>query len=89
MVEYHVNTRWLHGATTPEAKEKVRLLVMNGAPILELLGTILVSEIEELSKTSSEDYDNPNWALREADRKGQIRFARKMLELTKRTPNAR
>lgn len=78
-----INTRWLHGVTTPEAKEKVKLLVTNGAPVLELLGTILVSEIEALSKTSTEDYDKPNWALREADRKGQIRFAQKMLELTK------
>ena len=85
---YSINALWFRNVKQGDAEAKQRRaeLVLGSAAIFNELEAIVATEIEALEKTSSRDYDNPNWALKEADRKGQVAFARKMLELTKRTP---
>ncbi len=71
-----------------EARKRREELIQNGSAILSALAAILAAEIIELSKPASADYDNPNWALKEADRQGQCRALRKVQELTKGPKNA-
>lgn len=79
-----INTLWFKEVPSKD-HDKRRELVLAAPNILEALASVLLAEIAELGKTSTSDYDVPNWALKEADRKGQIRSLQKVLDLTKRT----
>lgn len=80
----HINTAWLANVKSAD-RQKTIDMVNNASPVLDLLQVIVTKEIASLDQTSSSDYDNPSWALKEADRRGQLRFAQKMLTILKRT----
>lgn len=83
-----INTGWLRNCKTPEQKKRITELVGSGGVLLDELAKIILAEVAAFDRSSVEDYANPGWALLEADRKGQVRFARKMLELIDRKTNA-
>lgn len=83
---YNINSGWLRDVQTPDARQKRAELVLNSIGVLDLLAAIVTAEIAVAQKTSTNDYDNPNWALKEADRHGQVKALRTVLALTQRTP---
>ncbi len=85
-----ISSKWFVdvNARDPEAKRRREDLIKAGGAVLSALATVIAAEIIELSKTASESYDTPNWALKEADRQGQLRALRKVQELTKGPKNA-
>lgn len=85
---YSINPKWLSDLSkAPEdVKQRRRDLVLGSGAVFEVLTSILKTEVEELSKPQPSDaYDKAGWAYKEADRQGQVRFVRKMLELMNRT----
>lgn len=83
--KYSLNSVWFHGVKN-EDRQKRADLVLSGHSVLDLLEGIVSSKIAELDQTSVHSYDNPNWAYKEADRQGQLRSYRTMLEILKRKP---
>lgn len=83
---YNLNSLWFAGVKNEDRQQRADL-VLSAHTVLDLIEGIVSSQIAELEKTSTNDYDLPNWALKQADRQGQIRSFKKMLELCKRTPH--
>jgi len=83
--KYNLNSVWFHGVKNEDRQRRADL-VLSGHSVLDLLEAIVASKIAELDQTSTHDYDNPNWAFKEADRQGQVRSYRTMLQYLKRTP---
>lgn len=86
--KYTFNGKWLQDLDQKDAegREARALLVYNSVAILDALGGIAQRELDSLERTPFSDYDTPNWALKEADRKGQIRAYRNILFMTQRKP---
>jgi hypothetical protein len=83
----NLNSAWFRDLSNRvDEKQRRQEMLQNASPVLDLLAKIILEEVKAVEKTSLDDYDIPNWALKEADRHGQVRFARKMLEILKRTP---
>lgn len=83
--KYNLNSVWFHGVKNEDRQQRADL-VLSGHSVLDLLEVIVASKIAELDQTSAHNYDNPNWAYKEADRQGQMRSYRTMLEILKRKP---
>lgn len=81
-----IDLRWLQSDLSrvdPDAERHRRELV-GASTILDVLATIILKEIASIDNPSTDDYNNPNWAYRQADRIGQRRMAERLLSLTHR-----
>jgi hypothetical protein len=83
--KYNLNSVWFHGVKNEDRQRRADL-VLSGHIVLDLLEVIVTSKLAELEQTSLKDYETPNWAFKEADRHGQVRSYKQMLEILKRTP---
>ena len=80
-----MNSRWFETFKgTPEQKESLRQSIQNSSYILNILTEIIEKEIQRLELNKFEDYSNANWALATADKNGQLRAYKTLLQLTKK-----
>lgn len=79
---------WYQNAKSPEEKEKVKTLILNSEPLLELLRGILENrKIGGMAAFTEKNYENSNWAHLQAHRNGrleEIEYMIKMLTLKDR-----
>lgn len=78
-----LSSKWYSGNMTPEEKQQRERTVRGARTTLDLLTQVIEQQIAELEANKFEDYSIPGWEYRTADRNGQIRAFRKMIELTK------
>lgn len=80
-----IHNKWLQDVPQkdPEAVQRRVDLVTGSHALLGILTKIIEREVESLNRSAVEGYDNPNWALKEADRRGSIRAYQHLLEMTK------
>lgn len=72
---------WLYGLGPEESAEIVQTW-RNSTYILDKLKAILERKLGELEKPDREDdYNNPQWPVLRADRNGQIRQLRNLINL--------
>lgn len=76
-----VSPNWLQGADSPEERNRRSDLVRHSEATLNLLAAVARVELDKLGTAPFADYDSPNWAFKEADRKGQVRVWRNILLL--------
>ena len=77
------NLWWYRLQKTEEDKNSVKQLVNNSKNLLKILSELIEEDIKSLERISSDDYDSPSWAYKQADRAGQLRTLRKILDLIK------
>lgn len=81
----NISSKWLQDIDQKDTEAKTRRLELVGSStILDILGEIIKKEMQGLERSSERDYDNPNWAFREADRNGHYRALQLIYSLTKR-----
>lgn len=78
-----MNSLWLKGAKTAEAKKQRKALILNSRDGLEVLKEILEYELSILedNATRVEDYNVSNWAYLQADINGAKRTYKKIIDL--------
>jgi hypothetical protein len=64
-----------------DQQEDFKKQVSSSKDVLEKLESILKTKIKEI--TLSEDYDNPSWAYKQADRNGYNRALTEVLNILK------
>lgn len=78
--------QWFEGLKQDdvEGRRKREQSVRSSADTLNILQRVLDKEIYRLSEVPPklEDYENPSWALLQADRAGQLRSIRNIRKLT-------
>jgi hypothetical protein len=76
------SVEWFKGLT-PEAKESFEKTLRNNTLLLDRLNDIVDDWEKEISRqeTSSDDFSEPNWALRQAARNGDRRRLRRLKDL--------
>lgn len=81
-----ISAKWFQHDLNPKDPEahKKREDLVKASTILDTLAEILEAERKELTAVPMDDFDNPNWAYRQAARQGQLSLINKLLSLTKR-----
>lgn len=77
-----LNSKWLSVKPKDESTEEFEKGVRAGNYILRLLTEIIKKELATTEASRLDDYDNPNWPYRRADRDGMARAYRSILLLT-------
>lgn len=81
-----ISTKWLQWDHTAEERAKTEISIRNSALTLALLQKILTKELELLDKNKMEDYALAAWPYLQADRNGQVRAIKQLLELVTLVP---
>ena len=76
-----LNSRWFVGVNDPETKSELEVKIGNSKVILDRLYDILLADLESIEKPKLEDYETPFWPALQADKNGQARALRKVLDL--------
>lgn len=63
-------SKWFQHLPDKKAQAELAATIRNSTHLLDILKGILVREYDELLKERPQDYDNPNWALKQADKTG-------------------
>lgn len=74
---------WTEHLKDPEEKSKAASSIRASKTLINRFIEILQKEKEELQRrrVSSKEYDNPNWAIKQADFNAEERHINKMLDL--------
>lgn len=78
---------WAANLATPEEKEAFNQLLGVNNKVLDRLREICYNMINELEDLSS-DFDNPNWAVRQASFVGQKKSLQKIIKLCTNSQDA-
>ena len=78
-----LSAKWFQHLRKEETKQSREETVRAGSTVLDLLTQTIEGEILALEKSRTSDYDNPNWAYKQAHLNGQIQTLRNLLTLTK------
>lgn len=79
-----LNSAWFRTFSgTQEQRKQLEQTIKGSSFVLNILTEIIEKEIASLETTKTEDYSNANWPLWTADKHGQTRALKKILELTK------
>jgi hypothetical protein len=78
---------WTANLATPEEKAAFESLLGINNKVLDRLQEICYNMINELENKSS-DFDNPNWALRQANFVGQKKSLERVVALCKNSQGA-
>lgn len=76
-----MDSRWFSNLPKPE-QEEFKKLVLGSRKVLDRVKEICYNTIQSGVLPSAEDYDNPSWAYKQADRNGYLRAYREILQLT-------
>lgn len=75
-----ISPRWT--ANNPANAEEFHKMLRTNDPVLQRLKQIMENERNALiSVKPLEDYDNPSWSHKQADRQGQLRVYQNILTL--------
>jgi len=78
------NSRLLRDCVTPEQKKERQEFLASHVPMLQLLLSILESDINEARNSHTvEEYSSPSWAYKQADHIGTVRAYTHMCEILK------
>jgi hypothetical protein len=74
---------WTKSLKTTEAKQAFYKQFRNSADVLSRLAEMINEDLAgmDASDTSKDDFDTPNWALKQSNRIGQRTYAAKILKL--------
>lgn len=75
-----INNAWTHGLTESEAKE-IKELVVSSKYVLSELERVLTKKKLESRNESTQDYDCPNWAYKQADTCGYRRALQDVINI--------
>lgn len=76
-----IDTNWLKHAKTKEEREEIKKTIFSNNYTLNLLKEILEKELNEVNKSSLEEYSSPNWAYQQADKNGYKRALQSFINL--------
>jgi hypothetical protein len=69
----NISTEWLSGIPTQEEREQFEQAWRNSTYVLDRLKAILERKMAGLDVDKPDDYDNPSWPVKRADRNGELR----------------
>lgn len=75
-----MNQAWLLNVS-PDKKQDVIDAVKHSTVVLRQLQYFIEHEIKQLDQTGLDDYSDPSWSHKQADRLGQLRVLRKILAI--------
>lgn len=80
---------WTKDLNTPKEKEDFERSIQNSRPVLERLTELLIEREKNLdrSEMSSEGYDNPSWAYKQAHKNGfraGLNICKRLIDLDKK-----
>lgn len=75
-------SNWFIGIQ-PSEKEEVEKIIRNSTIVRDQLTKHLEHELRNKEANPVADYDNPNWAYKQADRLGEIRVLRNLLKMVR------
>lgn len=78
-----ISSKWLQFCKTEEERDSTRTIVQNSTLVLGILQQILERQLEELQASRMEEYEIANWPYYQADKLGQIRQLKKVIDLLK------
>ena len=78
-----MKTVWTSHLKTAEERKNFADYVRNSKDLLDRLQDLCYNYIQDAEKSSSNDYDSPSWAYKQADKVGYIRAMKQIIELTK------
>lgn len=70
---------WFKGLTGQD-KQKRQEIVLSNKIVLDILKEILYNRVREVEKSSLDDYESPSWAYRQADKNGQLRTLKEVIQ---------
>lgn len=82
----NLSAKWFsrfHG--TEDEKKDLEQLIRNSTIILDILTRVLETDLRNEEANRTADYQDPNWAYRQADRNGVVRTLKNLLSMTKLT----
>lgn len=77
----NISTEWLAGIPDQEEREQFEKAWRNSTYVLDRLKAILERKMAGLDIDKPDDYDNPSWAVKRADRNGELRALTEILRL--------
>jgi len=78
--EKRISTEWFHGLD-PDEQKSLEQTWRNSTYLLDILKGILQRRLNDLETDKEDDYNNPQWTVLRADRNGQVRQLKKMIDL--------
>jgi hypothetical protein len=75
-----ISTEWFHGLQ-PEEYEAFTTAWRNSTYVLNQLKKHIARQITALETDKEDDYNNPQWPVLRADRNGQLRQLKKIIQL--------
>jgi hypothetical protein len=81
-----MKTKWFQHLQDPEDRKKFRDSVENSKYVLDRLKEICYNSIQEVEKSSTEDYRKASWAFYQADKVGYVRALRDIISLLQLDP---
>jgi hypothetical protein len=76
-----ISTELLAGIPTQEEREEFERAWRNSTYVLDRLKAALERKMIGLDIDKPDDYDNPSWAVKRADRNGELRALKDILRL--------
>jgi len=78
--------RWTQHLSSPEDRQKFKQSVENSKYVLDRLKEICYNIIQEVEKSTTVDYTKASWAYYQADKLGQVRALKQIIELLQLDP---
>lgn len=78
-----LNTQWTKHLKDPEEIESFKSYVSSSQGVLEVLSNLIESKMDVREVFKEEDYNNPSWAYKQADRNGYLRALKEINQLLK------
>lgn len=76
-----MDNRWYSNLPKVE-QEEFKKLVLGSRKVLDRVKEICYNTIQSGVLPNADDYDNPSWAYKQADRNGYLRAYKEILQLT-------
>jgi hypothetical protein len=78
-----MRTEWYRGCTNDAEKQERKEMVMSAKPTLDILHRMVKTKLaeKEMVANSAALYDSPSWPYLQADKTGEMRVLKDMLEI--------
>lgn len=76
-----MQSSWLKDAKNTEERKELEKTLRNSRFALDILAKMVYNISKDIEKSKFDDYDSPSWAYSQADKNGQLRAYRRILDL--------